>query len=74
MASKGYTLIEVLVASALFVGVLIIATTSFTSINRINERIEDIRTTTQTANFILETLSRDIRSSTGVRNPQTGNF
>ncbi|MCA9388644.1 prepilin-type N-terminal cleavage/methylation domain-containing protein [Candidatus Berkelbacteria bacterium] len=74
MTQRGYTLIEVLVASALFVGVLVIVTSSFTSINRINEEIEDIRTTTQTANFVMETLAREIRGATGLRDSDTGTF
>ncbi len=63
--ASGYTLLEVLIASALFVGVLMIATGSFTTASRIRERTLDQQQTTETARFIAETLARDIRSATG---------
>lgn len=66
---SGYTLIEVLVASAIFVGVMIIGTGSFTSVTRIQEQNNYIRAMTQTANFVLETMARDVQTASGIRNP-----
>ncbi len=66
-ASKGYTLIEVLVASAIFVGVMVIGISSFSSVNRVNEQIETTRKLSQTGNFVMETLAREIRTATGIK-------
>jgi prepilin-type N-terminal cleavage/methylation domain-containing protein len=74
MSQRGYTLIEVLVASAIFVGVMVIGVSSFSSINRVSEQIQVTRTLSQTGNFVMETLSRDIRSATGEKNPLGGGF
>lgn len=63
----GYTLLEVLIASSIFVGVLMIGTSSFTTASRLRERTLDQQQTTETARFIAETLTRDIRSATGQR-------
>jgi len=65
--TSGYTLLEVLIASAIFVGVLMIGTSSFTTASRLRERTLDQQQTTETARFIAETLARDIRSATGQR-------
>lgn len=65
---RGFTLIEVLVASTIFVGVLVIGVSSFSSINRLNEQIVRTRRISQTGNFVMETLVRDIRSATGLKN------
>jgi prepilin-type N-terminal cleavage/methylation domain-containing protein len=69
MNQRGYTLIEVLVSSAIFVGILVIGIASFASINRINEKIATQRELAQTGNFVMETLTRDIRTATGVKLP-----
>ncbi len=66
---RGYTLIEVLVASAMFVGVMVIGVSSFSSVNRVNEQIETTRKLTQTGTFVMETLARDIRTATGYAVP-----
>lgn len=71
MNSRGFTLIEVLVASGLFVGVLVIGVSSFSSINRLNEQIVRTRQLSQTGNFVMETLVRDIRTATGNIDPAT---
>lgn len=63
----GYTLLEVLIASSIFVGVLMIGTGSFTSASRLRERTLDQQQTTETARFLAETIARDVRSATGKR-------
>lgn len=72
MTQRGFTLIEVLVASGLFVGVLVIGVSSFSSINRLNEQIVRTRQLSQTGNFVMETLVRDIRTANGNIDPTTG--
>lgn len=64
-AQSGYTLVEVVIASALFVGVLMIATTTFATASRLRERTRTQQQVTDTARFVAETLARDIRSATG---------
>lgn len=64
-STKGYTLIEVLIASALFVGVLVIATASFTTAGRLRAATASQQATTETARFVAETLARDLRAATG---------
>lgn len=66
-AERGYTLIEVLIASSIFVVVLIIGTTTFTTANRIRERAEALNLTTNTARSVLESLAQDVRGATGLR-------
>ncbi|MBI4185439.1 hypothetical protein HY524_00100 [Candidatus Berkelbacteria bacterium] len=66
-SQMGYTLLEVLISSAMFVAVLVIATGTFTTANRLRERTRDIQQTTETARFLLETIARDIRASTGTK-------
>ncbi len=73
-SERGFTLIEVLVASTVFVGVLVIGVSSFSSINRLNEQIVRTRQMAQTGNFVMETLVRDIRTATGEVDPMTGGF
>lgn len=65
MLQRGFTLIEVLVASTIFVGIMVIGVSSFSSVNRVNEQIETTRNLSQTGNFVMEALVRDIRSATG---------
>lgn len=74
MSNRGFTLIEVLVASAIFVGVMVIGVSSFSNINHVNEQITQTRTLSQTGNFVMEALARDIRSATGVKDPTSGTF
>lgn len=64
---RGYTLIEVLIASSLFVGILVIATATFATANRIRERTIAITLITETARSVTESITRDLRSATGIR-------
>lgn len=74
MTQRGFTLIEVLVASAIFVGVMVIGVSSFSNVNHVSDQIQMTRNLSQTGNFVMETLARDIRSATGVKDPNTGAF
>ena len=67
MNQRGYTLIEVLIASSIFVVIMIIGTATFTTANRIREKTEAITLTTETARSVAESISRDLRAATGIR-------
>ena len=74
MSQRGFTLIEVLVASAIFVGVMVIGVSSFSNVNHINDQIQVTRNLSQTGNFVMETLARDIRTATGLWDPTSNSF
>lgn len=64
---KGYTLIEILIASTIFTAVVIIGTTAFSTVNRVKGGGEVLNNLNQTATFIAEDIARNIRSATGTR-------
>ncbi len=66
-SEQGYTLIEVLVAASIFVGVLILGTTSLTTTNRLQQNLDELQETTQVATYIIEAITRDVQSATGLR-------
>ncbi|HBW56986.1 MAG TPA: hypothetical protein DEF27_03975, partial [Oscillatoriales bacterium UBA8482] len=63
--SKGFTLIEILVATSIFVGVVVIAIGSFSASTGVQRRTENIREVGQTGRYALEKISRDIRIAKG---------
>lgn len=58
---KAFTLIEVLVASMIFIVVLTIGTTSFLGASRVSAKIKVTRQTVEQARFAMETMIREIR-------------
>lgn len=64
---RGYTLIEVLVASSLFVGVLMIGTLSFASTARIRERVTTIELVSDAGRLVSEQVVRQARDARGLR-------
>lgn len=65
---KGFTLIEILIASYIFVMVIVMAVASFAMIKRSNEVSDDIRLTSQCARDLEDFVSSRVRSS--VDNPR----
>lgn len=69
--NKGFTLIEVLVASTIFMFVAVMAIGIFVQSNRLTERVDTDREVQQAARFAFEQLARSIRHASLVST--TGN-
>ncbi len=63
---KGFTLIEILIATAIFMTVLVVAVGIFTSTIAGSSTSEQLRTTSQSARFVFESIIRDVRASHGL--------
>ena len=63
--NRGFTLIEILVATSIFVGVVVIAIGSFSASTGVQRRTENIRDVGQSGRYALEKISRDIRIAKG---------
>lgn len=71
--SRGYSLIEVLLATSIFSIVLVVGTASFGTVNRVAREARIYQDLSQTGTFVSETLARSIRNASGVRS-STGTF
>jgi prepilin-type N-terminal cleavage/methylation domain-containing protein len=58
---RGFTLIELMVSIALFTTVALIATTALTSIQKVNVRVQNVRTVMDNLALSLETISSEVR-------------
>ena len=58
---RGFTLIELMVSIALFTTVALIATTALTSIQKVNVRVQNVRTVMDNLALSLETISFEVR-------------
>ncbi len=65
---NGYSLIEVLLATAIFGMVLMVGTSSFTAVNRVAREARIYQELSQTGIFVSETLASSIRNATGEKN------
>ena len=59
--NKGFTLIEVLIASSIFVTVTVLVSDIFVRINKVQRRTQGIQTTATDARFAFETMAREAR-------------
>lgn len=59
----GFTLVEVIVSMAIFSITMTVATMSFITIVRLQERAETVRNVQQTTRYALETITRDVRNA-----------
>lgn len=78
VTSMGFTLIELIVASAIFVGVALVGFSSLANTERVRERLEAQADLIEAAQLSLEALARDIRFAdfliqSGVGSPATVN-
>lgn len=64
--SKGFTLVEVLVATSIFVVVIAMAIGTFSNANVIQMQNQAIRETTQSGMYLIESLARDLHMSNGL--------
>ena len=62
--SKGFTLIEIMVAVSIFVVVALIATGAFITANQINQKAQAIKLIMDNLNFALDSMSLKIRKGT----------
>ena len=64
MYSKGFTLIEMLVAVGLFTFIMVIALGALLVLSGADRRAEDLKTSVDNLNFALDSMSRAIRTGT----------
>lgn len=69
-SSKGFTLLEMIVATAVFILIMTMAMESLLNINNAQKKIESFRTVSDNINFALDAMSREIR--TGSEYSSTG--
>lgn len=62
----GYTLVEVLIASTIFVSVVGMGIATYTSASGFQSKSSVIRETTQSARYAMDTIVRDIRNADGM--------
>ncbi len=58
---SGFTLIEMLVSTAIFMSVMVVAIGALLSIINSNRKAQDIKTVVDNVNFAIESISRDVR-------------
>lgn len=62
---KGFTLLELLIASSIFAIVMLITTATFSWASSYNNKLSEMRKTSLTARKVMEMLSQDIRMANG---------
>lgn len=62
--NKGFTIIEMLIAVTVFVVVITVSLASFLNITDVQRKAEAFRSINDNLNFSLETMAREIRTST----------
>lgn len=73
-ASRGITLIEIMVATALFSIVMLISVGSITAINDANKKAQLTRTVMDNLNFAMENMARNLRVGTTYHCGATGSL
>ena len=71
---SGYTLVEILVATTIFVAVVGIGVATFNAASGFQSKTQAIQETNQAVRFVIEKISRDVRSADGLQqiNPVVG--
>lgn len=72
MRNRGYTLVEILIATSIFVAVVGIAVATFNSASGFQSKTQAIQETNQAARFVIEKIARDIRSADGKQKIKSG--
>ena len=67
--NKGFTLIEVMVASGLFVVIMIVAIGVLLSVNKSHKTQDAVRTAIDSMSFVMEDMTRNLRLSTAIACP-----
>jgi type II secretory pathway pseudopilin PulG len=65
--NNGFTLVEMLVAIAVFMSVMVVAVTALISIVNANRKSQAIKSVVDNVTFAIDTISRDMRSGTNYR-------
>lgn len=60
---RGFTLIEILIAAAIFVSVITIAAGIFTANSNVQTTTETLRTSSQAGRYLMEAIARDVRTA-----------
>ena len=69
MKERGFTIIEIVITTALLSSALLAAAITFVSISRLQVKTAASRTAQDSGRYILEQMARDIRSSAAISNP-----
>lgn len=69
MRERGFTLVELVITTALLSSALLTFALIFVSITRLQVKTASARTAQQSGRYILEQMTRDIRSSAKITNP-----
>ncbi len=73
-SQKGFTLVEMIVALAVFTVVALIAVGALLKITSANKKSQTLKTTINNLNFALESMSREIRTGSTYQCGVTSNF
>ena len=65
--SSGFTLVEMLVAIAVFMSVMVVAVTALISIVNANRKSQAIKSVVDNVTFAIDSISRDMRAGTNYR-------
>ena len=71
MKDRGFTIIELVITTALLSSALLVFAMIFISITRLQIKTAASRSAQETGRYILEQMARDIRSSAAISNPST---
>lgn len=69
---KGFTLIEILIATAIFMTVMVVAIGIFSTTVASSSTSGQLRVTAQSARYIFESMTREIRAAHGLAQPVAG--
>src|SRR3989338_6447949 len=73
-AQKGYTIIETMIAIALFLIVIMAGTGALLNANLLHEKSRDMRSIMDNLSFIMEDMSRNLRTGTNFRCYESGDW
>ena len=62
---RGFTLMEVLIAASIFTSVMIVAVSTFTKMNQMNDRATELRAVSENGRFAMESITRSISAANG---------
>lgn len=73
-ANQGFTLLETLVASAIFTSIMLIGVATFSKVNRLNDVAKQYRSLSEAGRFVMSDLARAVVNATGTDCEQSLEF
>lgn len=66
MGQRGFTLIELVIATALLASGMLVATISYTAISNLQQKGIAVRTVQESSRYVMDQIERDVRNSASI--------